>query len=223
MFNEAYLIAKLLTIPGIIFAFSLRGYAQALVAKKLGDDTPEKNGQLTMNPIAHIDIIGFLCILILGIGWGKPVQTNSRNYKHIRRDMTIQILSGPAGLVFGGVALSFFYALVWYLNIYVFDIEALEYLATILLYGSGVCITLANFYLIPLPGLDGYNLIVNYLPYKVYRKLYTIEKYSMFIFLGFILLIDYTSLRSILFAPADITIGLLDTLWNTLFGLIFVT
>lgn len=223
MINEAFLIAKLLTIPGIIFAFSFRGYAQALVAKKLGDDTPEKNGQLTMNPLAHIDIIGFLCILILGIGWGKPVQTNSRNYKHIRRDMTIQILSGPAGLVFGGVALSFFYALIWYLNIYVFEIEALEYLATILLYGSGVCITLANFYLIPLPGLDGYNLIVNYLPYKVYRKLYTIEKYSMFIFLGFILLIDYTSLRSILFAPADITIGLLETLWNTLFGFIFGT
>jgi len=221
MFDTAYLIAKLLTIPGIIFAFSFKGYFQALVAKRLGDDTPEKNGQLTMNPMAHIDIIGFLCILLLGIGWGKPVRTNSRNYKNIKRDLAIQILSGPFGLVLGGFILSFFFALVSNLNMHLFNNEILSYVAAILYYGMGICLTLANFYLIPLPGLDGYNFIVNFLPYQTYRKLYAIEKYSMFIFLGFILLIDFTSLSNYIFAPANFTESAFLSLWNMLFGLIF--
>ncbi|MBQ8164825.1 MAG: site-2 protease family protein [Clostridia bacterium] len=221
MFNLNYLIVKLLTVPGIIFAFSLRGYAQAFVAKKLGDDTPERNGQLTMNPMAHIDLIGFLCILLLGIGWGKPVRTNSRNYKNIKRDSAIQILSGPAGLVFGGFALSFFFALITYLNGYIFKNEIVDYLSDILWYGMSTCLVLANFYLIPLPGLDGYNFIVNFLPYQTYRKLYSIEKYSMFIFLAFIILINTTSILDFLLAPATFTLNSFMTLWDFLFGLIF--
>lgn len=221
MFDQSELVLKLLTIPGIIFAFSFKGFSQALVAKKLGDDTPERNGQLTMNPMAHIDLIGFLCILLLGIGWGKPVQTNSRNYKNIKRDSAIQILSGPVGLILGGIALSFLCVLILYLNFFYFQNEVVSYLATIMYLGMSICLVLANFYLIPLPGLDGYNLIVNFLPYQTYRRLYAIEKYSMFIFLGFILLMNFTSLGNYIFAPANFIEGNLIKLWDLLFGLVF--
>lgn len=222
MFNTEELLLKLLSVPGIIFAFSFKGFSQAFTAKKLGDDTPERNGQLTMNPMAHIDLFGFICILLMGIGWGKPVITNSRNYKNIKRDSAIQILSGPVGLVIGGFAWSFFATLVEFLNIEFFGYnDVLVKLTEILVYGAITCVLLANFYLIPLPGLDGYRFIVNFLPYKTYRSLYSVEKYSMFIFLGFIILITaIPTLYDIILAPGLFTLNAFGKLWSGLFGLI---
>lgn len=196
------IISLLLSIPGILFTFTLKGYAQAFVAKKLGDPTPENQGRLTMNPMAHIDLIGFICILLFGIGWCKPVQTNSRYYKNVKRDSAIQILSGPVGLIVGGFVMAFFFELFFILNAR-FSNVVFTYLSTVFDLAMICPLRFAIFYLLPLPGLDGYNLIVNFLPYKYNRILYSIEKYSMFIFLAFILLLNYTSLSMIIFWPAD--------------------
>ncbi len=190
-----FLIAKLLTIPGIVFVLSWKGFSQAWMAKKLGDPTPESAGKLTLNPLAHIDLFGFLFLLLIGIGWGKPVPTNSRYYKHVRRDCAIQILSGPVGCVLGGFLMSLLYTVCY---IFLPENTVTFYITSIFWYAASISITLAIFYLLPLPGLDGYNLIANFLPYKYYNKLYAIEKYSTLIFIAFILLLDYTPLGSIL-------------------------
>lgn len=196
------IISLLLSIPGILFTFTLKGYAQAFVAKKLGDPTPKNQGRLTMNPMAHIDLIGFICILIFHIGWCKPVQTNSRYYKNVKRDSAIQILSGPVGLIVGGFVMAFFTVLFDILDVR-FNNAVFTYLSTVFEAAMIYPLTFAVFYLLPLPGLDGYNLIANFLPYKYNRVLYSIEKYSMFIFLAFILLLNYTSLGTIIYWPAN--------------------
>jgi len=67
------LLAKILLIPAILIAFTFRQYAQARVAVKLGDETPRIQGRLTLNPLNHIDPIGFIMILFVGFGWAKPV------------------------------------------------------------------------------------------------------------------------------------------------------
>ena len=75
------LLVIILKIPAILIAFTAQGYAKALVADKLGDKTPRFQGRLTLNPSAHIDLIGFLMILIAGFGWTKPLNTNPSAYK----------------------------------------------------------------------------------------------------------------------------------------------
>ena len=70
-------------------------YAHALVATKLGDDTPRAQGRLTINPMAHIDWIGALMILFVGFGYAKPVQVNIRRFKHPKRDMMLTAIAGP--------------------------------------------------------------------------------------------------------------------------------
>ena len=74
------IINKILLIPGILLAFTFHEYAHAFVADRLGDNTPRFQGRLTFNPLAHIDILGFIAIMIFGFGWAKPVQVNPRAF-----------------------------------------------------------------------------------------------------------------------------------------------
>lgn len=187
-----YIINKLIIIPGLLLFFAFRGFFQAWVARKLGDDTPANMGFLTMNPMAHIDLIGFICMILVGFGFGKPIQFNSRNYKNIKRDGAIQILSAPlAGLImaFGVYFIYTILALIGLWSGILFN-KTYSILLLIVMVAYEISISLTVFLFLPLPGFDSYRLIANFLPYKHYRKLYTIEKYSLFIFLGFIFLIQ---------------------------------
>ena len=186
-----YWLEKILSIPGMVLFFSFRGFFQAWIAKKLGDHLPEQNGFLTMNPKAHLDPLGFVMLVLVGFGFGKPMQFDGRFYKHPKRDGAIQILSAPAA----GIILAFAEYTVYYIllligfftgilsnSIYTIIMQIFEL-------AFWISLTLTVFLFLPLPGFDSYRLIVNFLPYKTYRKLYNIEKYSMWIFLGFILLL----------------------------------
>ena len=221
------ILNTLLSVPGIIFAFTLKGFSQAFVAKKLGDPTPEAQDRLTMNPMAHIDLIGFIFLLLFKFGWHKPVITNSRYYKNVKRDKAIQILSGPVGLIVGAFVLSFFYILFEYLFFLFIPLanetvlKVFEFLYIIFMYATMYPLFLAVFYMLPLPGLDGYNLIANFLPYKWNNVLYNIEKYSIFIFMGFIILMDVTPLGAVIQIPSVAMFTGFSSLWRTLLGFIF--
>ncbi len=215
-----YILSILLSIPGAVLAFTIRGWAKAFTADKLGDSTPRNMGRLTINPAAHIDIIGFLFIVIFGFGWTKPVIVNTRNFKKIKRDNAIFILSGPVASILAAFAASFLTIFTVKLGIWFPSLngQILYYLASIFAYAQSICISLAAFYLLPLPGLDGYELIANFLPYQYYRKLYNIEKYSMYIFIGFILLIRVTNLGNYIFWPAYTLDSLFSLFWSTILG-----
>ena len=89
------ILTKLLMLPGIIIGLSFHEFAHAWMSDKLGDPTPRRQGRVTINPMAHIDPIGFLALLLVGFGWGKPVQIDPGYYKHRRRD---EFLVGIAGV-----------------------------------------------------------------------------------------------------------------------------
>ena len=89
------IISFLLSVPIIILILSVHEYAHGFVASKLGDTTAESLGRLTLNPLKHIDPIGFLMFLLVGVGYAKPVPINSRYFKKPRRDMALVGAAGP--------------------------------------------------------------------------------------------------------------------------------
>ena len=97
--NVNALLGLLYTIPGVLIAITFHEFAHAKVADMLGDDTPRREGRISLNPLAHIDPIGFIMLLFAGFGWGKPVNVNPRNYN---RDITVEkadaivSIAGPA-------------------------------------------------------------------------------------------------------------------------------
>ncbi len=95
----------------IILSITLHEFGHAIAADKLGDDTPRRQGRISLSPAAHLDPIGLVMILLtsftgFGLGWGKPVQVDFRNFRNVRRDDVIVTIAGPAmnlllALVFG--------------------------------------------------------------------------------------------------------------------------
>ena len=73
-------LALILSIPAILIAITFHEFAHAWMADKLGDDTPRRQGRLTLNPFAHIDPVGAVLLITAGFGWGKPVQINPNNF-----------------------------------------------------------------------------------------------------------------------------------------------
>lgn len=89
-------LSLLYTLPAIIIGLTVHEWAHAFAADKLGDPTAKNLGRMTLNPFAHIDLFGFLCLLVVGFGWAKPVPVNPRNFKNYRRDDIIVSLAGIA-------------------------------------------------------------------------------------------------------------------------------
>ena len=97
--GQGSILDLLLTIPGLLIAITFHEFAHAFVADKLGDDTPRRQGRLTLNPLAHLDPFGCLMLLFLGIGWGKPVSINPYNFHRkisMRKGNALVSIAGPA-------------------------------------------------------------------------------------------------------------------------------
>lgn len=235
-FSSEYLVNQLIGIPGFLLFFCFRGFCEAWTARKLGDNTAYMNGYMTMSPRKHINIIGFLCLILLGFGFSNSVPVNTRNFKKIKRDNAIQILSSPlSGVVLMTASLFLYYVLFligYKLNLIPMALgnsydtlaaadllggkTAVFYNVILAIVGSTATtsIFLAVFYMLPLPGFDGYKLIANFLPYRYYRSLYNIEKYSMYIFIIFIILLrTFPALYAIIAVPASAALNLVSGLF----------
>jgi Zn-dependent protease len=188
------LLQKVLIIPAILIAFTFHEYAHAIVAVKLGDDTPKNQGRLTLNPFSHIDIIGFIMILIFRFGWAKPVQTNPSAFKNLYKDDLKVSLAGPLANVIVGfistVILIFFERLPM-------SNENLQTIILIILYLTATLNCMWFFLnLIPVPGFDGFHIIMDLFPKTLYKLSDALYRYQMIIFL--ILIIPIIGNRSIL-------------------------
>ena len=169
------LLVIILKIPAILIAFTAQGYAKALVADKLGDKTPRFQGRLTLNPSAHIDLIGFLMILIAGFGWTKPLNTNPSAYKRGYKDaIKVSIAAPLANLLVGFLGTILYVFTYKFLSnilsdtIYFILINMIWLIATI-------NISLFVFNLLPIPGLAGFEIFRDLWPktfYKVSDKIY---------------------------------------------------
>lgn len=182
-------VIYVLAILAVVFlVLPFHEWAHAFTALKLGDTSVKYRGRLTLNPLAHIDPIGALMLLIFGIGWAKPVPIDPRNFKKPKLYMGITALMGPianlvaaivGGLIFAAIAkfttgfIPFEYAGSLYGNsmfgVYVYLFFVKFYIP--------VNITLAVFNLLPISPLDGSKILFIFLPDHIVRKFYQYEQY----------------------------------------------
>ncbi|MBF2638103.1 site-2 protease family protein [Listeria welshimeri] len=163
----------------LLFAFTIHEWAHALVALAFGDDTAKNQGRLSLNPLVHIDLFGMLMILIAGFGWAKPTPVNRFKLKKRRLGSVLVSLAGPISnllLAIVGVGL---YAL--FLNYSFFTYGSIT--ETFLMIFVELNLVLFVFNLIPIPPLDGYQILVEFLPMSARVKLEPVERYAMLIFL----------------------------------------
>ena len=174
------IITKLLTLPGIILGLSLHEFAHAWMSDRLGDPTPRRQGRLTVNPLAHIDPIGFVALLLVGFGWGKPVMIDPGYYKHRRRDEFLVAIAGVTMNLIIAVILSFPAKAL--MNMYYSSGSALvENIFYIVYYAVSINVCLMVFNLIPCPPLDGWNIVTQIFRLDRYRWWYRVYQYGQWI------------------------------------------
>jgi len=164
-----------------MFALSFHEFAHAWMAEKCGDSTAARMGRLTLNPMAHLDMMGSLMILFVGFGWAKPVPVDGRNLRNPRTDMMKVAAAGPvsnlllamvAGMVFrfmNGTGL------------------LTDSIFILLIYFTRINIALAVFNLIPVAPLDGSQIFSGYLMKKNPQLAWKIQSYGPQVLFGLIL------------------------------------
>lgn len=167
--NPMELLALLLTLPGVIIAITFHEFAHAYVADKLGDDTPRRQGRITLNPLAHIDPVGFLMLIFVHFGWGKPVEINPTNFNRKRSMAKQEMLVALAGPLMNIIIALILTIILFAINTFApsFTITMTGLIISLVLQMAiSVNIGLGIFNLIPLPPLDGSKIFINILPYK---------------------------------------------------------
>ena len=156
-------------------------YAHALIATKLGDNTPKYNGRLTLNPMAHISPIGAVMIFLCGFGYAKPVNVNPRNFKDPKKGMALTAIAGPISNLIMSFICIFLATLVkvfYYSNPTELLLSAIYYF---LFFAGVVNVNLAVFNLLPIPPLDGSRILQLLIPAKHYFKFMQYERYIILV------------------------------------------
>ena len=177
----------IILLPTLVFSLCFHEYSHGYIAYRLGDNTAARNGRVTLNPMAHLDLFGSLMILFVGFGWAKPVPVNPINLHNPRLDMMKVAFAGPASnllLVFCSCLLI---RVIGMPNL--IESGNLNALGIILYLFAMINMTLAIFNLIPIHPLDGGQIFGNYLdrinPEFSYRlRLYGPQILMFIIFLG---------------------------------------
>lgn len=165
----------ILAVPAILLAISFHELGHGYVAYKLGDPTPKYQGRLTLNPLAHLDPLGTIMLVLFRIGWAKPVMINSQYFKNRRQGTLLVSLAGPMANVLLGW---FFY------NVLRLAAPRLPYtsfsntLMVFLLINVNVNLNLAAFNLIPIPPLDGSHIVAGLLPPKASYRYAQLARYG---------------------------------------------
>ncbi|MDD2418229.1 MAG: site-2 protease family protein [Oscillospiraceae bacterium] len=176
----------------ILVALPVHELAHAFTADRMGDSTARWNGRLTMNPFAHLDLIGTIMIFVFGFGYAKPVPVNPRNFKNYKAGMFLTSFAGPAS----NLVMAFLSLLILRIVLLLNPVAIVIIIMTIFLRQFALInITLAVFNLLPIPPLDGFRIISNFLSSKI---VYYIEQYQWYITMGLFLLIATRGLSGFL-------------------------
>lgn len=174
---------KLMILPGIIIGLAFHEAAHAFASYKLGDPTPKFQGRLSLNPMRHIDPVGFIALLFIGFGWGVPVQINPDYYKNRRSGELIVSLAGVVTNLLIAVIFSFI------MKGLAAAVPGMLYsgigsiIYEMLLYVVYINLVLMIFNLIPIPPLDGFSVITQIFKLDRYGWYYTLEHYGYYILL----------------------------------------
>lgn len=174
-------------LPGLVIALVIHEYAHAKAADIMGDFTPRMTGRLTLNPMAHIDPIGLIMLLVVRFGWAKPVMINARNFRNWRQGELLVALAGPvANLIVAFISLL---AMAVLFKLGMFSEGVRLVLSMMVLFN----INFAIFNMLPLPPLDGSKILMVLLPGRLAYKLMSLERYS-FIILIFLMMTPFLTM-----------------------------
>ena len=193
-----------LAFIGLLLALTVHEAAHAWAASRLGDPTARLQGRLSLNPVVHIDPVGTVLLPLLAfalnapiIGWAKPVPVDGRYLKHFRRDFMWIALAGPASNLLLAILASL---LLRALPLLPTSLGAIAVVEPLLQFTYGffrVNILLALFNLIPVPPLDGSNVVAALLPPHLAEKWDTVRQYGIFILYGLM----FTGILGMLITP----------------------
>jgi len=179
LLNQPY--EFIMWILAIVYVLTVHEFAHAWAAYKQGDSTAMDNGRLTLNPLAHLDMFGFLSLLLIGFGWGKPVPFNPANLRNRKLGTVLIAVAGPfanfLSVIIFGLIIRFFSGTIKDHNL----LMQFFYLLTML------NATNLIFNLMPVPPLDGSKLLLALLPERAHRLRFYLEHYGPTILLILIL------------------------------------
>lgn len=191
---DPYQIA--VTAVVILFVLTVHEFSHALAADALGDDTSRRLGRLTLNPLAHLDLLGTALFFIAGFGWAKPVPVNPYNLRNPKQDMIVIAAAGPLSnlltAIIGGAVI----------KAGLIGPQTGELVWTMLIWLVFYSITLAVFNLIPIPPLDGSRILYGILPDGIAEFYARFEKVGMLVLFGIFIFAREGAMR-VLWEPVD--------------------
>ncbi len=178
----SWITELIVSLPAILWAITVHEFAHGYVAYKLGDPTPKLQGRLTLNPFVHLDILGFIALILAHFGWAKPVVVNPRNFVKLGPRWG-EVLVAFAGPLANFVSAFFSVLLLKYFPFSYLPLSLSEPLVLILKYSVFINVAFGIFNLLPVPPLDGSKILEAFLPYNLYLKFKELEPYGPIILL----------------------------------------
>jgi len=171
-----FVLAILLLFIPLLISITVHEWAHGFTAYKFGDPTPKIQGRLSLNPFKHLDPVGTLMLFIIGIGWAKPVEINPQNIGEDFKKLKLILISlaGPFSNFFMAIFFSFLLFLL--VKFFAFNSLSIIFLFILLI---RINFVLGIFNLIPLPPLDGSNVVANLLPDKLAEQYFRLAPFSL--------------------------------------------
>ena len=199
------LVRILKFLPGIILGLTVHEFSHALVAHMCGDSTSKDQGRVTLNPLKHIDLLGFIMLIIAGFGWAKPVQFQEQNLRNPKTDVIKIALAGPLSNAVIAMILSVLFSILASI-IPVYSSSTIQVVYEVLHYAIYINWGLFIFNLIPLPPLDGSHLLFH--QFRRFPVLYdSLYKYGSLLLFGLLIATTLTKINFLPIWPAIQFIG----------------